>query len=169
MFAHRARLGFGIVAVGVVLALVPVVSASAGQYKSKSHHHSGGLCSAAKNELSASSKTTNALTQAMESGNWSEIQKDLLASFNSEGSEEQAMINYLSSAPGNVKSAAQTVLKFVASLKKIIQNSTSMTQFDTSMESAEQNPKLESAEKVLDAYSATKCPGLTPSTSTPTT
>jgi hypothetical protein len=58
-------------------------------------------------------------------------------------------------------------LKFDGTLKSIIQKSTSLTQFESNVQTAETSPKVAAATKTLDTYTQKQCPGLI--TTTPST
>jgi len=157
MLLRRMGIGAGVVAVGVTMAIGPGLPAGASR---------GGLCSLTKNATKAEVKSSSAISSAIQSGNWATVQKDLLASFNQASQAEQTAIAALSNAPSNVKAAGSVIIKFAATEKSIIQKSTTLTQFESSEETAAQSPKVASAEKTLAAYFTSKCG---PITSTPTT
>ncbi len=172
---HRAKIGLGIAAIGMTAALVPAVSASASVRTVRAVEtvrplQLSSLCRSYKSEVKAQANASGgALEKAMTSGSWPATQKALLSIYNSEGNAEKQVVGLLSSAPGNVKSAANVVFKFEGTLKGIIQRSTSLTQFATSAGTATQSPKIEAALKTLDTYFSKLCPGLVPTTTTPTT
>jgi hypothetical protein len=142
---QRARLGIGMLAVGVALALLPATTASASIEKSA-------LCKAYTAEVNQSTKGASGLAKEMESGNWPAIQKALLATFGKEASEEKAFAVYLNGASAKVKAAAVVTEKLIGQFKTVIQKSTNLTQFETGITSAEASPKFTAAEKVLDNY-----------------
>jgi hypothetical protein len=142
---QRARLGIGMLAVGVALALLPAATASASIEKSA-------LCKAYSTEVNQQTKGAAGLAKEMESGNWPAIQKALLATFGKEASEEKLFAAYLNGASAKVKAAAAVTEKLIGQFKTVIQHSTNLTQFETGITSAEENPKFTAAEKVLDSY-----------------
>ena len=165
---NKAKIGLGVATIGMAFSLVPAVAASA-SVRTVRPVQTSALCKVYKADLAQSTKSTGAaITKAIESGNWPAAQKALLSAFASAGGAEKALVAALASAPGNVKSAAAVALKFDGQLKSIIQSSTSMTQYESKVTSASQNPKLTAAEKTLDSYTAKQCPGLVPTTTTPT-
>ncbi len=160
---HRMKMGLAIAALGITVAVVPALTASAtvGGVRSESPLQLSSFCNAYKADNKAAAASQGpAFTKAVESGKWPRIQKALLSSFNTQGGLVKQMVAYLSGAPSNVKSAGSTLLKFDGTLKGIIQNSTSMKQFQSSITSAENSPKITAAVKVLDTYTAKQCPGL---------
>jgi hypothetical protein len=164
---HRAKIGIGIATIGVAVALMPAVGASA-SVKPVNIIETSAFCKAYKSELQQSEKASGGkILKAMESGNWSEAQKALLSVYNSAGGELKTVEGFLRSAPGNVKSAASVELKFDGTLKSIIQKSTSLTQFESNVQTAETSPKVAAATKTLDTYTQKQCPGLI--TTTPST
>ncbi|MGP0032208.1 MAG: hypothetical protein ACLPVF_17105 [Acidimicrobiales bacterium] len=171
---HATKIGIGIATIGMALALVPAVSASASvrgvtSVRSVEALQTSSLCKAYKSDAKAEEGTEGtALVKAMESGNWAAAQKAMLAAFGNETTAEKEMVAALSSAPSKVKSAASVILKFDGTLKGIIEKSTSITSFSTAVESAETSPKIKSALSTLDAYARKLCPGEVPTT-TPTT
>ncbi len=152
MLGRRIGVAVGTLAIGAVMGLVPALPAGASK---------GGLCSLNKSEESVSLKSTEAVSKAIESGNWAAAKKALLSSFSRVSQAEQLAIQALSGAPSNVKSAGGVMIKFAGTEKSIIAKSTSATQFETSEEAAAQSPKIASAEKTLASYFTAKCGKLT--------
>ncbi len=171
---QSAKIGIGIAALGMAVALVPAASASASVSGVDAVHSVSALgissqCKAYKADGEAAEKADgSALVKAIESGNWADAQKALLSSFNNETSAEKTVLGTLSHSPSSVKGALAVVLKFDGTIKSIVEKSTSLTSFETSIGSAETAPKLKSAEKTLSAYFDKQCPGEVPTT-TPTT
>lgn len=165
MLKH-AKIGLGVATVGMALSLVPAVAGAS--VKASAPLRSNALCTAYKADQKAADKSeTPSFTKAIESGKWPAAQKALLSEFNGATGEEKALVSALAGAPGSVTNAANVALKFDATLKSLIEKSKSMTQYESSVTSASNNPKLASATKVLDAYTEKECPGLV--TTTPTT
>jgi hypothetical protein len=165
----KAKIGLGVATIGMALSMVPAVTASASVSASATLRTSS-LCKAYKADLKAASKSESAsIEKAIESGNWPAAQKALLSAFNGESGLEKSLVASLASAPSKVKAAASVSLKFDATLKSLIQKSKSLTQYESLVTAASKNPKLAAAEKVLDAYTQKECPGLLPTTTTPTT
>jgi hypothetical protein len=154
---NRAKLCGALLAVVVATAVLPVATASATLAKSS-------VCKAYKTEEAKQLKSSSALVKDVESGNWAVIKKDLLATFNGEAGAEKEFADYLSGASSKVKSAAAVVLKLDGSFKTIIQNSSSLTAFESGITAAEGTPKVTAALKVLDAYTTKLCGATTPTT-----
>jgi hypothetical protein len=136
-------------AAGVALALLPTATASATIEKSA-------ICKAYTTEVNQETKGESGLVKDMESGNWAAAQKALLATFGKEASEEKAFAVYLNGASAKVKAAAVVEEKLISQFKTVIQQSTSIAQFETGITTAETNPKITAAEKVLGSYTKTK-------------
>ena len=157
----KAKLGIGIAAIGMAVSMVPAVSASASVNRAASVHVvvKSSLCKADSSLAAAAAKTDGGskLEKDIETGNFAAVKKLMLATFTSESSLEKAFEAYLSGAPKNVQSAASESFKFDGTIKSDIEKSNSMAQFESLIESAEKNPKLLSAEKVLNAYQQKKC------------
>jgi hypothetical protein len=167
---QKARLGMGAAAIGVITGLVPAMSASA-TVRTLRPLETSAVCATYKAELKASDSTeSTSYMKAIESGNWPTVQKALLSTYKGEGAAEKEMVSALQGASGSVKAAAAVILGFDGTLKGIIQKSTSMTQFTSSVTSAEASPKVKSALNTLDAYTKKQCPSLFATTqTTPTT
>jgi hypothetical protein len=155
----RAKLYGALLAVAVALplAVLPAATASATVAKSS-------LCTAYKSEENSQSKASNALAKDIESGNWASIKKALLSSFNGEAGAEKQFAAYLSGASAKVKAAAAVILKLDGSFKTIIQNSNSLTSFESGITAAESSPKVKAALSTLDSYTTKLCGSTTPTT-----
>jgi hypothetical protein len=156
----RAKVGIGVATLGMALSVVPALSASASMARSASMQKSdSGLCKAYKADQQAEVKSENgaAMEKAIESGNFAEVKKDLLASFGSASKIQGEMNQYLSGAPSKVRSAAGVVLKFDGTLKGIIANASTITQFESGAQAAEKAPKVVAALSTLEAYSNKVC------------
>jgi hypothetical protein len=156
MLLRPARLGAGTIVVGLAvalalaLALVPAANASASIEKSS-------VCKAYKSEETTQTKGSANLAKEMESGKWSSIKGALLATFTGEANAEKQFAGYLSGASAKVKAAAAVALKLNSTFKTIIENSSSLQQFETRITAAESTPKVTAALKVLESYSKTIC------------
>ena len=153
----RAKLSAALLAVVVALAVLPVATASATVAKSS-------LCTSYKSEETKQSKASSALAKDIESGSWASIKKALLSAFNGEAGAEKQFAAYLSGAPAKVKAAAAVVLKLDGSFKTIIQNSNSLTSFESGITAAESSPKVKAALSTLDSYTTKLCGSTTPTT-----
>jgi hypothetical protein len=147
---RRARLGIGTLAVGLAVTLLPAATASATVEKSS-------ICKAYQSEVTKQTKASGTLAKEMASGKWSSIKSTLLSTFNGEASAEKQFNGYLNGASAKVKAAAAVALQLDSTFKKVIQNSTSLQQFETGITNAESTPKVTAALKVLDNYSKTIC------------
>ncbi len=147
---RRARLGIGMLAVGLTLALLPAATASATVEKSA-------LCKAYQSEVAKQTKASATVAKEMASGKWSTVKKALLATFNSEANSEKQFSSYLNGASGKVKAAAAVAVQLNNTVMKVLQKSTSRQQFETGILAAESTPKVSAALKVLGNYSATIC------------
>jgi hypothetical protein len=147
---RRARLGMGMLALGLTLALLPAVTASATVEKSS-------LCKAYQTEVTKQTKASGTVAKEMESGKWSSIKKALLSTFNSEANSEKQFNSLLNGASAKVKAAAAVALQLDSTFKKVIQKSTSLQQFESGITAAESTPKVTAALKVLDNYSKSIC------------
>jgi hypothetical protein len=164
---NRAKVGIGVATIGMALSLVPALSASASIARSASIQKSG-LCKAYTADQKAELKTStgSALEKAIEAGNFTAVKKALLSSFAGQSKAESEMNAFLSGASSKVRAAAGVILKFDGTLKGIIEKSTSMTQFESGISTAESNPKVTAALKTLDGYTNGLC-GAPPTTSIP--
>jgi hypothetical protein len=151
MIVRKARLGIGLVVIGMGLTLVPAATGSAAVETS-------GICNSYNTYVKQQSKATAGLAKEMASGKWSSIQKALLTEFSRDASAEKDLSTFLSGAPAKVRAAANVVLGLDSKFKSIVQHSTNVQQFGTAIEKASQLPKVVAAAGVLDKYAKTlKC------------
>jgi hypothetical protein len=170
MILRRVLIGAGAFTMGASLALGPVTVASASSNHKANHHKTsshgsnpnGGLCTLERQVSSSTNKTETSLTKAIESGNWAEAKSAMLASLAQSGKYLGPLESALSGAPANVKAAGKVSLTILATEKSLIKSSTSVTQFESSFESAMTTPKIEAAEKVMSAYQTQQCGSATP-------
>ena len=134
----------------VAVAVVPVTAASAATGRSS-------LCKAYKAEETKDVKASAALAREDDSGNWTVIKKDLLATFKGEAGAEEQFDAYLTGASSMVRSAAAVVLKLDATFKTIAESSSSLTAYETGVSEAQETPKVKAALKVLDSYTTGLC------------
>ena len=141
----------------VILAGTPLAaSAASGQ----GSNPNSAFCKLEKATLatnSPSSKKEQALAKALESGNWKVAKKDLLALDGQPGKLEQELMSAVSSAPANVKAAAQESTKLYPAELNAIKNSTSVAQFDTAEQKATSGAKFQKAASILEAYDTAQC------------
>jgi hypothetical protein len=163
MMWQRAKVGAGVVAMGLVvtlgLAVLPVATTTASATIATS-----AICKAYNAEQVRSTKATNKLDTVMKSGKWPAIQKVLLSTFNTEATSEQQFESLLGGAPAKVKAAIGVSLQVVNKFKSIIQSSKSLTQFENRVTAAENTPKFKAAEDTLDSYTTKACGSTTPTT-----
>jgi hypothetical protein len=170
---NRVRIGLGIATIATGLALVPAIAPAAATVSrvsavsAVSSVRASALCGAYKNEGSSLAKTQgSAIAKAAASGNWSAVQKAFLSSFGSATNALKQLNSTLGGAPSNVKSAVNTFINFEGQIKSAVQSSTSFAQFGAKIEAVSTNPKLQAAEKTLNAYGQKLCPGSVPKTPT---
>jgi hypothetical protein len=155
----RAKLCAALLTAAVAMAVLPAATASATVAKSS-------LCKSYKSEESKESKASTSLEKDLEAGNWASTKKDLLATFKGEAGAEKQFAAYLNGASAKVKSAAAVVLKLDSSFKTIIENSNSLTQYESGITAAEGTPKVTAALDVLSAYTTKLCGSTTATTPT---
>jgi hypothetical protein len=93
----------------------------------------------------------------MEAGNWKVVQTQLLSLQTQAGKLEQEITSALSSAPANVKAAAQESFKIIPLELKAIKKSTSVAQFEAALNKVTGGAKFSHAETVLENYDTTQC------------
>jgi hypothetical protein len=175
---------FSVTVLGFALACAPMAVASA-SHKSKHHpkpkHHTtktvakGGLNPGSKLCLTladAESSSGNvgiamekSIEQGMASGNYASVKSAMLAAINTSLKEEGPAESALSSAPANVQAAMKGLFAFVGSYEKAIQNSTSITQLETSIVSLTGTSQVEADSLTLSNYVTAQC-GTTTTTTT---
>jgi hypothetical protein len=165
-----------------------VASAHSKKHHSKpKHHHStttttskteskGGLnpgsklcVTLANAESSSGNLGTNiekSIEQGIASGNYASVKAAMLASINASEKDEGAAESALSGAPSNVQAAMKGLFSFIGSYETAIQNSTSITQLETSIVSLAGTSKVEADSLTVANYVTAQCG--TPTTTTPT-
>jgi hypothetical protein len=162
---HRARIGVAIVAMGVAM----TTAMDSGAPASAALRHGGSdpnsaFCKLEKDTLKdENSKIESAATDALIDGKWKTAQKDLIQIDKSTGKLEQSFFAALSSAPDNVKAAADELVKLIPAEEKAVKDSTSVTGFEKA-EQAVASGKFTAAAKVLAGYDTSLCGSLTPTT-----
>ena len=132
MTIHRVRMGICAMALGAVASLVPTAPAWAGSSRTSGSDPHSAFCQLEKQSTSGRvSKLTTAATTALIKGNWPLAQKDLLAIDTQTGKLEHEFIAALSSAPANVRKAANAVVKEVPAEERAIRDSTSVSQYES--------------------------------------
>jgi hypothetical protein len=169
---------------GFALACAPMAVAGASHHKAKHHpkakHHAtktvakGGLNPGSKLCLtvtqaesgsgSVGTAVEKAIEQGMTSGNYASVKSALLAAMNSSTKEEGAAESALSGAPANVQAAMKGLFAFVGSYEKAIENSTSITQLETSIVSLAGTAQVEADSQTVTNYVTAQC-GTTTTTS----
>ena len=84
-----------------------------------------------RSEVTKQTKASGAVAKEMESGKWSSIKSALLSTFNGEANAEKQFNSFLNGASAKVKAAAAVALQLDSTFKKVIQQSTSLQQFET--------------------------------------
>jgi len=118
------------------------------------------FCKLEKAALATNSPTSAkeaAATKAMLAGNWKTAQKIFLSLYGQTGKLEQEMTSALSSAPANVRAAAQQTLKIVPAELNAIEHSTSVAQFETAMQKVASGAKFTKAATTLEGYESAQC------------
>jgi thioredoxin-like negative regulator of GroEL len=161
MNLHRATIGLGAVAIGMMLTIAPTAPAW-GASTTKGSNPNGAFCKLEKSVLKDdNSKIEDQASTALEAGKWSVAQKDLETIDKQTGKLEVELLAALSSAPKNVKAAAQQVIKIVPAEEKAVTNSHSVKQFEAA-EEAVTSTKFQSAATVLESYNTSQCGSGTP-------
>ena len=171
----RIATGLGLLVAGLTLSLsvaggISGAAATTGTPAKATLTATGGsnpnskLCVLARKEATGSVKQETAIEKDIESNHWAAAKKLLLSELVSGSKLEKQAVAALSSAPASVKSAGAVALKVFSGEKGIIQSSNSATQFETSINTLDSEPKLVAAEKVLDAYQTAQCGSTTSST-----
>ncbi len=157
------------VAIGLAVTLAPLSAASA---KTKAKHSTKGanpnsaLCKDLRREQSSSNSIGTSIASAIESGNFSTAKKDMLNSINAGVKAASPALSVLRSAPGKVQSAMKGLIQFDGTLKKDIQNATSLTGLESSFTSLGNNAKLRSEATTVTNYITAQCGSLLATTTT---
>jgi hypothetical protein len=159
MKLHRLKGAIVIAVVGMGLMAIPTAPAFAASSASgKGSNPNGPFCKLERASRSvANSANEKAATKALIAGNWKVAQKNLLAAENQSGKLVNEYSSALSSAPANVKSAAQESLKVVPALLKVLKNSTSIAQFEKAEQAVSSGAKFQHAASVIEAYDIAQC------------
>ncbi len=146
------------VLMAIGLLVVPAVPALAASSGGKGSNPNSPFCKLEKASLSvASSANEKAATKALIAGNWKVAQKNLLAAENKSSSLVKEYTSALSSAPANVKAAAQESIKVVPALLKVLKNSKSIAQFEQGEQAVTSGAQFQKAASVIDAYDIAQC------------
>ena len=189
MGKRRIVQAFSVTVLGLALACAPMAVASAHSKKhhSKSKHHhttttttsktkaKGGLnpgsklcvtlAQAESNSGNLGSAMEKSIEQGMASGNYATVKSAMLASINASVKDEGAAESALSGAPANVQAAMKGLFTFIGSYETAIQNSTSITQLETSIVSLAQTSKVEADSLTVANYVTAQCGTTTTTTS----
>ncbi len=159
MKVHPLKGAILIATVGIGLMIVPAAPALAATSASgKGSNPNGPFCRLEKASLSVEgSANEKAATRALIAGNWKLAQKNLLAAEDQSGKLVKEYNSALSSAPANVKAAAQESIRVVPALIKVLKNSTSIAQFEKSEQAVTSGAKFQHAASVIAAYDTTQC------------
>jgi cobalamin biosynthesis Mg chelatase CobN len=118
------------------------------------------------NSGAAGSAIEKAMISAETSGNWDAAKQALDAAMNASLKEESQAEAALRSAPANVQAAMKGLFTYVQSFETAINNSSSFTQFATSMESLVQSSGIQADSTTLTNYLTQQC-GPPPTTTPP--
>jgi hypothetical protein len=176
---RRAASSFGVLVLGLALALAPAMTFQAGatsKHKVDKHHKkktsevkdSAGACTAFNSEETQSSGLGTALEQAFASGNFASIKAAMLTEFTNLDTDVSKAKSYLSSAPANVQAAFDTIANAFGQLKTALENATSLTQLESSFTALGSNTGLTAAGQVLATYFGDKYKCTVPKVTVPT-
>jgi hypothetical protein len=172
-----------VAALGIALACAPMAVASAHgkKHHPKPKHHAAKtvaksglnpgskLCTEAysgeSNSGAVGSSIEKAMVAAETSGNFDAAKQQMIAAVNASLKDAGPAEAALSSAPANVQAAMKGLFAYVKSWETAINNSSSFTQFATSMESLIQNSGVAADAKTLGTYLTVQC-GPAPTTTT---
>lgn len=173
---------FSVAVLGFALACAPMTLASAKSQPKKHHkapkHHTAKPTTKKGTFTAGSATCKNYLgTETGSSGLSTALEKAMLNAASGFAGVKQALITYLntvqteqgpfeadlSSAPANVQAAGKGIFAFFGTLKTDIDNSTSLAQLGTSMESLGTNTAIQSDAETLATYFGSIC-GAVPTT-----
>ena len=157
MKSHRTKAAVVFATVFVSLMVTPW--AASGATGTGSNPNSA-FCKLEKASLAINSPTSTrevALTKALEAGNWTVAKKDLLAIESQTGKLEKELTSALSSAPANVKAAAQQSIKLVPAELNAVRNSSSVAQFTAAIQKATNAPQFQKAADTIAGFDASQC------------
>jgi hypothetical protein len=144
-----------VASVGTVTVVATPAGAASGS------NPNGAFCKLEKSSQTLSTgKLSVAASKALIAGNWKLAQKDLLAVDKQDASVTKKFLSVLSSAPANVKAAAQQLIKFEPMIVNGVKNSTSASQFEKAELALTNNPKFSSAGQTITAYETAQCGAL---------
>lgn len=169
---RRAASGFGVLVLGLALAIAPAVvtspvGATTKHHKAAKHPKkkpaattkvSTNACTAYGKEETQSSGIATAIEQAFASGNFASIKAAMLTEFSALDQNISKAEGDLKSAPANVQAAFNTIAAAFGQVKTAIQNATSLTQLGSSFSTFGSETNVIAADKVLASYFGTKCP-----------
>jgi hypothetical protein len=182
---RRLFQAFSVTVLGLALACAPMALASAKskpKHHSKKHHSTttttkpktvskGGLSPGSKlcvtlaqadsSSGSIGTDVEKAVEQAMASGNlasaYASVKAAMLSSLNTSVKEEGEAESALSGAPANVQAAMKGLFTFVGSYETAIQNSTSITQLETSIATIPGTAQVEADGLTVSNYVMAQC------------
>jgi hypothetical protein len=152
MRRSAAVIGATMASVGVFA----VTSAPAGA--ASGSNPNGAFCKLEKSSSTlATSKTAVAASKALIAGNWKLAQKDLLSVDKQDASVTKQFSAALSSAPANVKAAAQQLIKLEPQIVNAVKNAKSASQFEKTELALTNSPTFSSAGQTIIAYNTAQC------------
>ena len=190
MRQRRIAQVISVAVLGFALASAPMSLAGAGQYKTKSHHKAkhpktkhpkaktaskqgsnptSSICTAVNTAQSGSNKVGSALESAIEQAatNFAAAKQAMITALNGVQKEESAAEAELHSAPANVQAAMKGLFAVFTTMETAINNSSSLTQLGTSLETLGQNAQLQADSQTVTNYVTSLC-GATTTTTTST-
>jgi hypothetical protein len=160
----RATLGLSVAAMAMAttVSLAAPSVAQAAVAASKGTNPSSPFCQFGKKEAKSTAAIESKEETALEAGNWATAQKLILSTFgplNSLIKNDGAALGHV---PSKVKAAIEVSLKAIPAEEKVVHNSTSVSQFESSVTKLFNTKKFEAAAKVVNAYQTKTCGSLTP-------
>jgi hypothetical protein len=187
---RRVLQGISVVVVGLALAIAPLTAAGA---SSKGHKHNTNhsskkkntkkkktttttsanskgsnpgstLCKDLKAEENQSNSLSGTIASALESGNFATAKQEMINSINQGLKEASPALSALQGAPSSVQNAMKTLISFDGQFKSIVENSTSLTNMESSLETVATNSKIAAAGTTVSAYVTAQCGSLVTTT-----
>jgi hypothetical protein len=188
---RRVLQGISVMVVGLALAIAPLTAAGASSKGSKHNtHHSSKkkntkkkkktttttsanskgsnpgstLCKDLKAEENQSNSLGGTIASALESGNFATAKQEMINAINQGLKEASPALSVLQGAPSSVQNAMKTLISFDGQFKSIIENSTSLTNMESSFETLATNPNIAAAGTTVSAYVTAQCGSLVTTT-----
>jgi hypothetical protein len=154
MMLRTAKLGLGIVTLGLAMAVAPLALAGASQdgLAASGPTPTAAVCSLVKSEQTAFAKVAKKQEKNLGSKSIAKVKAASLIVFTADVKAENAVIAQLGSAPASIQAAAATSTQLNNKLKSVIQSATSISGLQAAETKAEKDSKTVKAEKVLNAF-----------------